>query len=487
MVLGEVDYGLIGVVGGLTAFITFLNGIMAGGVGRFYAISVGFAQKDPKRGMEQCHEWFTTAVVIHTILPIALMLIGYPIGEWAIKQFLTIPPERIASCVWVWRFTCVSTFVGMASVPYHAMYAAKQEIAELTVYSFVTSTLNIFFLYYALTHSGDWLVRLSAWGCVLSVVPSLIIAIRSMTRYKECRFKMMYIGCWGRIKEMLSYSGWLFIGALGDILSGQGISIVINKFFGPAVNAAQNVANTARGQTTTLSGSMIGAFWPAIINAYGARQYDRMRELSYQVCKLAPIFMMIFAVPLIVEMREVLAIWLKNPPSYATGLCILALMVVIGDYSTYGFAIAMHAVGRIAVYQLVVGGVYLSALPLAFVFLKMGGSVYWTGVALIIARWSCAVARMMMARRSTGMSVWFWFRRIGMPLVLVFGLATLAGLLPSLFMAQSFLRVCVTTVLSEIVLVSLAWSALLTSDEKAFVSRKLKAVKDSFHWRSHEA
>ena len=34
MALGEVDYGLIGVVGGLTAFIAFLNEIMASGVGQ---------------------------------------------------------------------------------------------------------------------------------------------------------------------------------------------------------------------------------------------------------------------------------------------------------------------------------------------------------------------------------------------------------------------------------------------------------------------
>ena len=32
MALGEVDYGLIGVVGGLTAFIVFLNGITTGGM-----------------------------------------------------------------------------------------------------------------------------------------------------------------------------------------------------------------------------------------------------------------------------------------------------------------------------------------------------------------------------------------------------------------------------------------------------------------------
>ena len=43
MALGEVDYGLYGVVGGMTAFVSFLNGVMAGGVGRFYAVSVGAA------------------------------------------------------------------------------------------------------------------------------------------------------------------------------------------------------------------------------------------------------------------------------------------------------------------------------------------------------------------------------------------------------------------------------------------------------------
>ena len=43
--LGQVDYGLYGVVGGLTVFIAFLNSILATSIGRFYAFSVGAAQK----------------------------------------------------------------------------------------------------------------------------------------------------------------------------------------------------------------------------------------------------------------------------------------------------------------------------------------------------------------------------------------------------------------------------------------------------------
>lgn len=45
MALGEVDFGLFGVVGGLTVFISFFNGILATATGRFYAFSVGESKK----------------------------------------------------------------------------------------------------------------------------------------------------------------------------------------------------------------------------------------------------------------------------------------------------------------------------------------------------------------------------------------------------------------------------------------------------------
>ena len=481
MALGEVDYGLLGVVGGLTAFISFLNGVMASGVGRFYAVSVGEAKKDAAGGLEKCREWFTTAVVIHTVLPVVLMVIGYPIGEWAVRHFLTIPPDRIESCVWVWRFTCISCFVGMASVPYHAMYGAKQEIAELTIYSFATTTLNFCFLYYAINNPDEWLSKFAFWGCLLSVVPSLIITCRSIYKYEECRFRRVYVRCWGNVKNMMSYSGWLFIGALGDLLSAQGMNVLVNKYFGPRLNAAQNVSNTVSGHCTTLSGSVLGAFWPAIMNAYGARDFTYMRKMAYLVCKLAPMFIMLFAIPLSLEIDEVLLLWLKNPPACAAGLCILALVVLVGDRSSFGFAIAMHATGEIARYQIVVGGVYLLALPLAWCFFAHGMSVYALGYAMIISRGACAVMRMVMARRKTGLSVRYWFSNIAMPLLAVLAITLAIGALPRFFMAHSFMRICVTTLLCVGVLTGSSWFFVLNKSERNFAMERLRKIKLS--WR----
>ena len=108
--LGHVDYGLYGVVGGLAAFISFFNSLLATGVGRFYAISVGKAsvKESEAEGIEDCHKWFSTAVTLHFLLASVLMLIGYPVGVWAVKNFLTIPADRVTDCVWVFRFVCIA-------------------------------------------------------------------------------------------------------------------------------------------------------------------------------------------------------------------------------------------------------------------------------------------------------------------------------------------------------------------------------------------
>ncbi len=73
MALGETDYGLYGVVGGLTVFISFVVSLLGGAVGRFYAFSVGQAKVDAN-GLETCHQWFNTALLVYTAIPLVAML-----------------------------------------------------------------------------------------------------------------------------------------------------------------------------------------------------------------------------------------------------------------------------------------------------------------------------------------------------------------------------------------------------------------------------
>ena len=469
MALGETDYGLMGVVGGLAAFVSFLNGIMAAGVGRFYAISVGAAKNDPVMGLEKCREWFTTAVVIHTVLPVVLMAVGYPVGEWAVRHYLTIPPDRVNACVWVWRFTCVSCFVGMVSVPYRAMYDAKQEIAELTIYSFVVTTLNVVVLYYMIRHPGDWLSKFSLWCCLLSVVPSFVLIWRAMLKYQECRFRKACIRCWSRVKEMLAYSGWITIGIFADLLKHQGVDVLVNKVFGPRVNASMAIGNAVSTNCTTLSGSLTGAFWPAIMNAYGAGDLEGARAMAFRVSKIAVLFVCVFSIPLSLEIDEVLRLWLVRPPQYTTGICIGMLLVMVLDKLTTGHMILVNARGKVAIYQLVTGGISLLALPLAVAAALVCRHVYWVIGSLVAIMAMQSLSRIVFASRLVSMSISYYWTKLFFPLLMVCVASAIVGLVPRVFFGASFGRVLLTTIVVEMILLPLSWFVVFDKDERQFV------------------
>ena len=472
--LGEVDYGLYGVVGGLTAFIAFFNGLLATAIGRFYAVSVGQSQAEGQAamGLENCRQWFSIAVFIHTVIPLILILIGYPLGVWAVRNWLTIPPDRIEACIWVFRCVCLSCFIGMVNVPFTAMYTAKQYIAELTIYSFVTTALNVGFLYYMVEHPGVWLTRLAVWAMCLSVVPQLIICLRAIKIFPECRFNLSLVWSAQKFKQLLYYAGWQCFGCLGAMLRGQGIAILVNKYFGPRVNSAMAIGNNVASQAGTLSASLLGAFQPAIATAYGKGDLGLMRRLSYRACKIGTLLLFIFMIPLAVELPEVLRIWLKNPPQYTAGLCWCVLAMVVIDKTAVGHMLAVNAQGKIAAYQAVLGGALLLTLPLAWFAVAIGIGVYAVGYAMVVTMMFCAWGRVWFARKLVGMSARYWLFRIFIPLVIVGAISGAVGLLPRLWMAASIWRIGVTGIVIEATLLPLAWCLLLDGEERHFVKTK---------------
>ena len=100
--LGATDFGLFQVVGSLIVVLTFFNSVMASSAARHFAFAIG------KGDTEDVNRWFNTSLNIHLILPAILIVIGWPIAEYAIRNWLTIPPERVESCVIVFRISLIN-------------------------------------------------------------------------------------------------------------------------------------------------------------------------------------------------------------------------------------------------------------------------------------------------------------------------------------------------------------------------------------------
>ena len=473
MSLGQLDYGLFGVVGVLTSFIGFLNGILAVSVSRFYALSVGRAKmaEDQQQALEDSRAWFNTALLIHTAVPIVLMAVGYPVGQWAIAHWLTISADRIQACQWVFRFSCVSCFVAMINVPFQAMYLAKQYIAELTVYSFVQTVVNVVCLYYMVTHPRDWLVGYAAIVCAVAVVPQFLICIRAVRVFPECTFVRKHFFSWHRLPELFNYVGWQAFGLTGQLLKSQGIAILINKAFGAKVNAAMTVANSVNAQSSTLSSALLSAFTPVITQACGAGDEDLMRKMAFRASKFGVLLVLLFAIPLVVELPLVLSVWLKIPPPFTTTLCFGVIVALLLEKSTYGHMIALNAKGKIAAYQMVVGCLIILTLPVAWLFVKLGLGARGISLALIVMAGAASVGRICFSRRLVGMGLTPWVFRLVLPLSICTLSAGAFGFCVRGLLSPSFLRLVVTTLACELAFLPLSWMLALDREERASVCR----------------
>lgn len=475
MALGTTDYGLYGVIGGLALFISFFNELLAAAVERFFAFAVGEEQAKAKgegEGWRECQRWFSVAVALHGVLAVALVAVGYPVGVWAIRRYLNIPADRIEACVWVFRFVCLNCLVTMATVPCSAMYRAKQLIAELTVYSVAQTVANVAVLGYAVTHPGDWLVEYAACWCAIIVLPELGIAAHALVCFPECRLKMSAMWDLWRIGQLVDFMLSRFVCMLGQVLSGQGLAVVVNKYLGAAKNAAMTVSTTVSTNIMTMSGAVAGAFMPAITNAAGAGDLRKMREYAYRTCLLSTLMVLVVAIPLSLEIDSVLKLWLVTPPEGTAGLCLCVLATAVVERLSDGHWMTIFALGNIRKFQMGESVTFFGAFFLGWILVANGAGVLGAGLAVLIGRSSNVLVKLWFGRGLAGLSVRTWCRRAFLPTVILSCGSLAAGAVPRVLMAESVSRIVLTALASLAAFVPLAWFFALSAEDRRVILGK---------------
>lgn len=475
--LGHDDFGLYGLIASLTIFISFFNNQFSGALSRFYAYSIG-AGKIKGNGFDgllDCRNWFTTGILIHTCMPLLLGAVGYVIGSYAITHaWLNIPNGRMDACLWLWRFVCISSLIGMINVPFSAMYIAKQYIAELTIYSFVQSTLKVIFCFWMTCVDREWLVPYGAMMCIISVVPQFIICARAMVVFPECHFTKVTIVNLGRIRQLASYAWWQTFGGIGYLCRHQCLEVIANKFFGPTANASYTVGAHVGSEAAALTGALNGAFTPVITSAYGAGDMHTFKKMAYRSCKFGMLLTLLFAIPLCLEIDKILCLWLGEPPVYAKGFCLTWLTVTVIEKLYAGHVIAVNATGRIAKFQFLHAIMCMVGLPIAVIFTLIGFNVYVICFALVISTVLSGGVDIVMARAIAGLSVRYLVAKILLPSCCLVFVSAFFGLIPRLMMETSFLRIVFTTLFAEAVLLPAAWFLVLDANERQYVQERIK-------------
>ena len=100
--LGETDYGIYNVVGGVVAMFSIISGTLSSSVSRFITFEMG------KGSEAQLNKVYSTSVIIQALLAVIVIAFAEPIGLWFIDNKMTIDPARIPAARSVLHFSIFS-------------------------------------------------------------------------------------------------------------------------------------------------------------------------------------------------------------------------------------------------------------------------------------------------------------------------------------------------------------------------------------------
>ena len=302
----------------------------------------------------------------------------------------------------------------------------------------------------------------------------MIIAARSFQCFSECTVVVRYLWEWSRLKRLLKYAGATACGSLSQILSIQGVAILVNKRLGPARNAALTIGNTVANQCMTLSGSFMGALHPAIINALGAGNDTYARRLASRTCLLSGLAFLVFMLPLVVELDTVLKLWLKVPPDGLRPLCALVLFAFTLDRITDGHWMIVLGYGKVMAYQMAESLAVLSTFLFVGIFLFFGMGLEAVGWGMILAKILRMGVNLFYGRKLGGLSIRKWAQKIALPLVGISCIVLIAGEACTYMFTPGLFRVCIVTIIMELLFIPLVWAFTLDVESRNLIKQKFR-------------
>ena len=174
-------------------------------------------------------------------------------------------------------------------------------------------------------------------------------------------------------KELISYSGWNLYGSAAGLVKGQGLNILLNMFFNPAVNAARGIAYQINSAITQFFTNFYTAVRPQITKYYAKGEIDEMIKLVFRSSKFSFYLIMLISLPIILETPYIVNLWLGQLPEYVVPFTRLIIAISAIDSMASPLMTTAHATGKIKLYQSSVGTVIILNLPISYLLLKMGG------------------------------------------------------------------------------------------------------------------
>lgn len=365
-ILGIDDYGIYQAVGGIVGFLSFLNNALGTGTSRFITFGLGEGDKNKLKKI------FSTTLTVHICLAVFIVVLAETIGLWFLYNKLVIPSNRFDASLVVYHLSIITAFFSLTQVPYGACIIAHEKMSVYAYVSIVDAVLKLLIVYLLGIGEIDKLKLYALLLCLIQVGEIIFYRIYCVKRFEESKFKLLIDK--PIFKEIASFSGWSLFAGGAIALNSQGILMLLNMFFSPAIVTARSISLQVNHAVNQFVTNFQTAANPQIVKLYAAKDYEGSKQLLLQTTKFSYYLMLLLCLPVCLCAQQLLDIWLEEVPEYA--VIFLQIIIVQSLFCVFdtSFYRALYAKGRLSETALISPTILFLSFPIVYVLFKNGYS-----------------------------------------------------------------------------------------------------------------
>lgn len=402
LVLGVSDFGLFSVVGGILTMFTFISGSLSSATSRFLNIEMG----RPKGNINRC---FNINVVLHIIFAIIILVLAETIGLWFIYNKLNVAPDRIEDAIFVYQVSILTACLGIINSPYASLFGAFERFKFLATFDIINTVIRLILVILLQYYDGNSL-RFYSIIMVVTTVNTFIVYYWSAAKKWPDIIKLKLVSGWENYKEVLVFSNWNLFATMALMARATGSDLILNSFFGTAINGAFAISKTVNNYITTFSTNFDSASGPQIIQSYSAGD---MHRCSYLVNKLGRFSILLFLLaffPLYIELDFLLHLWLKDVPDGVLIFCQLNLILAAVALTCGGLVQLINASGKIKWFKISGSAFFLLCIPTGYLLFQLGAPSYTMIILFIIADIMNRIVQLILMKRIIGFDAWGYIK-----------------------------------------------------------------------------
>lgn len=460
-ILGETDFGIYNIIGGIVVLFSFLNSALLSATQRYLNFYLG------KNDIETTHKVFCMSMNSYIILSILSIFIGETLGLWFVNTQLNIPESRMVAANWVYQFTLITFVINLIRVPYNATIIAYERMNFYAYLSLAEVVLKLLVVYLLYITTLDKLVVYSALYMLVPLFVTWIYKIYCNRHFDVSRYVKIWDG--KMFKDLFSFSGWSLFGSLANLFANQGLNILVNIFHGVVLNSALGIANQI---STAISGFIYNfqvAFNPQIVKNYAANEFVQLYNLIFRASKFSYFLLLLIALPVILNIDLILSVWLVDVPEYTGIFSQLILLFSLMDALSAPLWLFVQATGTIRNYQILMGALIFLNFPLIWIVLKLGMPVYYVWIVRILVNVVVSVARCLFIQKHFAFPLKEFCTKVLLPASYVTIIAVPLSFIVRDFFVNDWARFIISSIFSLLLMISCMGFIGLEQNERHFI------------------